>query len=385
MQLNKHGRGSFFTRLNPDDYFKAVRKGMASAFSTETLKSISPKIRQKALELVQVIEKASPKGAIDFQELLPRCTLDIVALAGFGIDCQSLCQETPPLICAFRKVGDEMFADLYNPLRPIFKAIFPFSATAKESRRCLMEFYSEVDKKVAQLTPRDEVPPTDNSLWGCLSRIKDPRTGELLDHENLWGEFVVFLLAAMDTTGHQMSWALFCLATHPEIQQRVRDEMKDKGLLMVNGRCGISEMGYDEVMSLEYLTMVIKESLRFFPIAFGTVRQVVKDGEKICGYRVPKGVVIRTLPLVMHHLPSLWENPEEFIPERFSKQTLNGGGNGNNESTTRSSKGTRKFWAFSDGTRDCMGQRMGMVEMQTILATLLSKFNFRYVHHCKSY
>lgn len=374
------------TTPTPNEYTKAVRKGMAPAFSTESLKTAFPTMRQKAFELLEVIQEETSKDGIDFQELLPRCTLDIVLLSGFGVDCNSLSAKHTPLLDAMKRCDDDLFADVLNPLREVIKKYFPFSKIAVEGKRNLMDWHSEVDKKLKATVSRCQVSLDDNSLWGCLSRIKNPHTGELLDHELLWGEFFLLLIAATDSTAQQVAWALFCLATHPEIQQGVRDEMDKKGLLCSDGNSRICQFTYEEVMSLQYLTMVIKEAARMFPVVSGVSRAVEQDGDVVCGYRVPKGTMVRALIYTLHRLPSLWDEPEVFNPERFRsefKDTSENAGS-KHDSVTHVAKGTRKLWTFSDGPRNCIGQRMAMVEMQVILAVIMSRYKLRCVMHaCK--
>jgi len=369
---------NLLTAPHMTDHIRAIRKAMTPAFSTDKLKTIFPTVHKKANELVQFIERSTSKDGIDFQAVLPRCSLDIVALAGFGIDCQSLRSDESPFLDALQRCDEHVIADMFNPLRDFTRKYFPFTRHAKKVNGDFADWYSEVEKQLEKATPKSEISSDDMSLWGCLNLFKDPKTRESLTHEELRSQFILFLVAGTASTAQAMAWVVFCLAAHPEAQQKIREDMQEKGLFRAKKGSDDCPIGYDEVMSLQYLTMVIKESLRLFPGA-GTGREVAKDGEVICGYKIPKGVLIMNLHYPMHHLPFMWEEPEKFRPDRFSKETNRHEGKAGwlGSSVTHHTKTTRKFWTFSDGPRDCIGQKLAMLEMQTVLTVLLSNFHFR--------
>lgn len=370
---------NLLTAPHVTNHFRAVRKALAPAFSTENLKTVFPTVLKKALELTQFIERADSNNGIDFQAVMPRCTLDIVALAGFGFDCQSLKSDESPFLEALQCCDEHVIADMFNPLRDFTRRYLPFTKHAKQTNHDFSTWYSEVEKQLKRATPKSKISSDDKSIWGCLNHIRDPDTGEPLDTEALRSECILFLVAGTSTTAQTLALALLCLAAHPESQDRIREDMQEKGLFPTKENNSDRPMRYEDVMSLQYLTMVIKETVRMFPVGGGTAREVAEDGQVICGYRVPKGVLILNLHYPMHHLPFLWDEPDVFRPERFSKET-----NRHQEkvgwmgsSVTHRAKTARKFWAFSDGPRDCIGQRLAMMSMHAILAVLLSKYRFR--------
>ena len=73
---------------------------------------------------------------------------------------------------------------------------------------------------------------------------------------------------------------------------------------------------YDVLAQMEYLDMVVNETLRMFPIAVRLERFCKQDVE-IHGVSIPKGITV-TVPIsVLHRDPQLWPEPEEFRPERY--------------------------------------------------------------------
>ena len=207
---------------------------------------------------------------------------------------------------------------------------------------------------------------------------------------------VAFIHGGTESTSHELMWALFCVATYPKLQQKIVAEMKQAGVLqsMKEGRVG-GGASYTDVMGLRYLAMVIKEVIRMFPVgALGSGRMVTKDREKVYGHRVPKGTNVVFPIYSINHVPWLWDKPEEFRPERWSKGESRDREADDTQAT--SNNDGKAVWAFSNGPRACIGQRLALSELQIGLAVLIANFKFRLVggghrishnvlHCCKDY
>lgn len=76
---------------------------------------------------------------------------------------------------------------------------------------------------------------------------------------------------------------------------------------------------YDILMKMEYLDMVIQETLRMYPPA-GRVERVSKKTIEINGVTIPQGMVCMIPTYVLHNNPEYWPAPEEFRPERYSTE-----------------------------------------------------------------
>lgn len=76
-------------------------------------------------------------------------------------------------------------------------------------------------------------------------------------------------------------------------------------------------------MQLEYLDMVINESMRLYPIA-NRVERVSKTSVEIEGVTIPKGTVVAIPVYALQRDPDLWPNPEEFKPERCLHEHVEG-------------------------------------------------------------
>ncbi|KAK3130022.1 hypothetical protein QOZ80_6BG0487920 [Eleusine coracana subsp. coracana] len=167
-------------------------------------------------------------------------------------------------------------------------------------------------------------------------------------------ECKTFFFAGHETSALLLTWTLMLLATHPEWQQKARDE--------VARVCGDEPPSADHFSKLTVLQMIIQETLRLYPPATLLPRMVFDDivlgnGE----LRLPRGLSVWIPVLAIHHDESAWgPDAHEFRPERFA-----------------SGSGRRAaFLPFASGPRNCVGQAYALVEAKVVLAMLLAHFRF---------
>lgn len=96
--------------------------------------------------------------------------------------------------------------------------------------------------------------------------------GKKLDDEQLKAEIGTFIMAGYETTAHTLSFTLYNIATHAQVQDNIVKELVSTGLLMANGTPG-REPQYDDLKNLIYLNAVLKESMRMYPVVAAFPRQ----------------------------------------------------------------------------------------------------------------
>jgi cytochrome P450 len=148
-------------------------------------------------------------------------------------------------------------------------------------------------------------------LLSMLMSARDEETGEAMTDEQLRVEVTTFLLAGQETTSLALTWTWYLLSQHPGAQRRLENEID----VVLNGR----PPAYADLVNLPYLRMVIDESMRLYPPAWGFSRQALAD-DQLGGFRLPRGWIAFVVPYVLHRLPALWPDPEAFDPERFSPE-----------------------------------------------------------------
>ncbi|XP_038616098.1 cytochrome P450 4B1-like isoform X2 [Tachyglossus aculeatus] len=180
--------------------------------------------------------------------------------------------------------------------------------------------------------------------------------GEGLSDADLRAEVDTFMFEGHDTTASGISWALYCLALHPEHQQRCREEIQE----VLGGRDTVQ---WGDLAQLTYTTMCIKESLRLYPPVPVVSRQLSTPITFFDGRSLPADQMVSLHLYALHRNPSVWPSPELFDPMRFSP-----------EMTT--SRHPYAFLPFLAGSRNCIGQHFAMNELKVVVAQSLLRFEF---------
>nr|XP_004672219.2 cytochrome P450 4A14-like isoform X3 [Jaculus jaculus] len=176
--------------------------------------------------------------------------------------------------------------------------------------------------------------------------------GSSLSDKDLRAEVDTFMFEGHDTTASGVSWTLHALATHPEHQQRCREEVQG---LLGDG----TPISWDLLDQMPYTTMCIKEALRLYPPVPVVSRMLNTPVTFPDGRSLPKGVTVALSFYALHHNPDVWPNPQVFDPSRFAPDV---------------SRHSHAFLPFSGGSRNCIGKQFAMNEMKVTVALTLLRF-----------
>jgi cytochrome P450 len=351
------------------------RKALAPGFSIQSIRALMPVFWEKGLRLSkcwqdEVREAGEVTKSLEILDWLNRTTLDIIGKAGFGYDINSLELPNTPIREAYRLI----FAfDISSRVLHGIQAFISWSKyipakmnrDMRRSRAIIINKATEIiDTKVAEAEQ-------DTGGKDIISLIvKDNRKlqalGEQgLSFETIRDQIMTFLGAGHDTTATGIAWTLHLLATHPEIQSRLREEVKDyfPFLFDANLRHDFDSLADADPDQLPYMHNVCRESLRFIPPIPMTVRQSLAD-DTLAGYRIPAGTVVYIIANAVNHLPMYWgSTADRFDPDRWD---------GLPEAWTNNA-----YMTFLQGPRGCIGRKFAETEMKIILCCLLSMFEFK--------
>ena len=316
------------------------------------------------------VSQNEPVKVFDTISLL---SLDIVLQCAFS--CESDCQNTHTKHPYIKAVYDVVDLITRRGLRhPVYRMDWLYALThdgrrMKDVCKFLHEHSEKIireRKKVLGLDKSDEGIDRDTTkvlesaakqrkyldFLDILLTAKDEEGNGLTDLE-IRNEADTFMFEGHDTTTSGMSWTLYCLAKHPEHQEKVREEVRS--VLM-----GREWLEYDDLKELKYTQWCIKEAMRLYPPVYNIFRKASEDLE-LYGYQIPKGTAIRIAINNIHRHPDTWPNPDEFDPLRFHPSNAEG-------------RDPFAYMPFSAGHRNCIGQNFAMNEEKSVVASIVHRF-----------
>ncbi|KAK4188523.1 putative cytochrome P450 E-class, group I [Podospora australis] len=350
------------------------RKALAAGFSIQSIRALTPIFWEKSLLMAKLwrdeVSAANLKTkSFEVLEWLNRCTLDIIGKAGFGYDINSLDDPDVPIREAYRLVFN---FDISSRLLHGMQAFIPASKhiPAKMNRDMETSRGIILDKATEIITTKLDEAENNVGSKDILAliakenkKLKD--NGEQgLSFNTMRDQIMTFLGAGHDTTATGVAWTIHLLSTHSEIQERLREEIREHipFLFDEEERFDMYKLNSVDVDKLPYLDNVCRESLRYIPPIPMTVRQSLED-DQLGPYKIPGGTVVYVLANTINRLSSYWgEDADEFNPDRWDSLP---------ETVVPNA-----FMTFLQGPRGCIGRKFAETEMKVLLCCLLSLYDF---------
>ncbi|XP_064117815.1 cytochrome P450 3A19-like isoform X2 [Macrobrachium nipponense] len=182
---------------------------------------------------------------------------------------------------------------------------------------------------------------------GSVSAAKEDKMTE----DDLVQNATLFLLAGYETTSVMLSFTCYLLAKNQDVQQRLYKEIQQRLQSEV-------DTSYESVMQMEYLDMVVNESLRFYPPFADSIIREVKEGCEFEGMKFPADSLVIFPVSYMHFDETLWPDPQTFDPERFHPDR-------------KKNIHVSSFLPFGIGPRKCIGTRFALMEAKMAIVRLL--------------
>ncbi len=193
-----------------------------------------------------------------------------------------------------------------------------------------------------------------------LDMLLDARyeDGSPMPRKQLIDELIILFTAGHETTANALSFAIFLIASHPQVQQRLYQEVRE---LDFEGD------KLKTLRSLGYAQQCIEEAMRLFPPVY-VIDRVSVHPETLHGHTFPGGTTWLLSIYELHRSPNLWDNPETFMPERFEPELRK--------------KYSGFYFPFGAGPRMCIGNVFAMNEMMLTIGWLFQ--NYRITTPAKS-
>ena len=333
--------------LTDGDFWLRERRILQPAFHRERLGKLANGITN-AIDLFMQDWDAKSRGneILDLDDEMMQLTLTVIIKSMFSAKIDDKIQS---LSHAFNVASKFMLWRSQQMWAPPLSVPIPRNVEYNRALKILNDtIYPLIEDR--RKNPEDD-------LLGMMLEMRDADTGEGMSDQQARDEVVTIFFAGHETTAATMAWAFYLLSQHPEIEERVRAEVKD----VLNGR----QPAFADLPKFVYLQQVINEVLRLYPAAYLFAREAVID-DQLDGYPIPANTLIFITPFVTHRDPRYWPDPERFDPDRFTSEQI-------------ASRPRHIYYPFGEGPHLCLGNNFALMEMQLILAMTLQRFRLRLI------
>ncbi|XP_076114096.1 cytochrome P450 3A13-like isoform X1 [Mytilus galloprovincialis] len=360
--------------LSDNGQWTFLREHISEVFKPNYLEQITGKLLQSTEHLIHNIEeKLTAENDFDFQELCLAFSVDSLCNSLFGYNVNSYKDREDKTVDMIKKGWMAGTAGIARPavacavcpaMTKIFSA-FSYNAIPTDVRKYLTNLVTKKMKKRHTEGGRTDLLSFIMTSSRRRSIIVDSQNNTTKSAENMASDYrlseteivancLFFFLAGYDTTASTIVFTLYCLAKHPECQDKVLSE--------ISNNLSSENLSYDDIENLQYLDMVLNETLRIFPTYLRYGRAVGED-TVIKGIKFPKGTEIQFPIYAIHRNKDNFPNPEKFDPNRFSKENV-------------SKRHPMSFIPFGAGPRDCFGQSYAKLAVKIAVVSLIQKYKF---------
>ena len=323
------------------------RRLMQPLFSSRNVNRFDVAINASTADLMSDWDARADKETIWVDRDLSRLTFGIVGATLFGSDIEEYADDVAEVL-------DELNAGAHEPraLLSLWPWLpVPSNFRWKRAKKRLDEVvYAIVEARRRAGVERDDI-------LGRLLDACDGETGGGMDERQLRDEVVTLMLAGHESSATAIAWTLYLLATHPEFDARLAEELA--------GELGGAPACASDLPSIPYLKQVVQESMRIYPPIWGYFRRAEQE-EEFGDYVLPEKSFVGVITYALHRHREFWPEPERFDPDRFSPERSRG-------------RHSYCYLPFGAGPRTCIGAGMAMLEIQLVLAQILQRFKVHMV------
>ncbi|XP_023235599.1 cytochrome P450 4C1-like [Centruroides sculpturatus] len=350
--------------LRDGEEWKQRRKLLTPAFHFQILENFLPIMEKHSEMLIKTLKNYQKEEWIDIVPFVTRSVMDIICETAMGIEGNTYDYDYSQYQRSLSRICNIIQMRAWQPYL-WSKYIFHLTKNRRELSKNIKILKEITDKIIENKLKRSRENSTEN--------IKEKRVKKLafldllLDYlkrdsnftiEDACKEVQLFLFGGHDTTSVTISWTLYLLGKHLNVQDKVRKEVED-----VIGNDWSRHITKEDMQRMKYLEAVIRETLRLYPTVPLLTRNLTKD-IVVDNYKISRGSMCIIPIYFMHKNPKLFPNPKVFDPDRFLPENI-----------------TKiipySYIPFSAGPRNCIGQKFAMMEMKILLSNIVRCFNLR--------
>ncbi|KAJ4471511.1 cytochrome P450 [Lentinula aciculospora] len=381
------------------DVHKRQRKIMLPGFSAPEAKNLFPFFSSCAATLCSrwgdiLSTSAGQSEVFDISDWMSRATLDAIGHAAFDYDFGATNDQDTELSKLYRSMMVKTFG-APSQAALLMIDLFRYIPTS------VMEFINDHNPRLsllhrvnhlAEITAKHLVDTKSDlllegkgkkdimSLLVKANHEASTNTKARLSEAELLAQMRVLLFAGHETSGTTLTFALFELAHNPDFQSRLRKEIRSVDDKIAER--GDTEISVQDLDSMPLLNALVKETLRFHPVAVHLFRVAVEDdvlplskpivtttGKMLHELVVPKGTrIVGSIAAYNRNEDVFGDDASVFNPDRW----LNPG----HVSNSVPLGVYANLATFSGGIRSCIGWRFAVLEIQAFIVELIRNYKF---------
>ncbi|XP_004152576.3 cytochrome P450 71A1-like [Cucumis sativus] len=357
------------------DYWKKAKKMcVVELFSHKRVESFQY-VRDEEIDILinKVHKGANCREGLDLTQLLFQTSNDIVSRCVLGKKFEDENGKNEFRDLYTRRVIELLSAFCVGDFFPNFEwvdVIRGLVGEMKKVSKIIDGFFDMViEDHVIKLRSNDRCDDKKDFVDIMLQQLND-EDYMFHDHftrDNLKGILMDMFIGGTDSTATILEWTMAELLRNRNTMKKVQQEIRT---IVGKNKKKIETM---DINKMEYMKCVIKESLRLHPPVPLLVPRETTDMVDIEGYRVRAGTSVLVNVWAIQRDPKIWENPNQFIPERFME-----------ENKSIDFKGSDfELVPFGSGRRKCPGIGFGIAASECVLVNLLYWFDWKMVEDMK--
>ncbi|XP_051115157.1 cytochrome P450 71AU50-like [Andrographis paniculata] len=348
-------------------YWRNMRKLCTiELLSTSKINSFQPMRREElSLTIDSLAHHASENAPVDLTAMISSLAVEMSCRMVFGKKYEDKDIDAER---GFKKVIQE---GMKLAAVPNFGDYFPFlgildlqglTRKMKSLSKVFDDFFEKVIdehvKAAENHDDNDDRNQTKDIVDTMMSIMASGGTEFQFDRRHVKSVLLDMLAASMDTAAASIEWTMSELIKSPSTMAKLQRELEDV--------VGLDRMVEEsDLENLEYLELVVKESLRLHPVAPLLIPHYAMEDCTVRGYEIPKGSRVIVNAYAIGRDPNAWADPDEFFPERFVGSDVDVRGQ------------HFQLLPFGAGRRGCPGMQLGLTQVRLIVSQLVHCFDWR--------
>ncbi|KAG6914168.1 hypothetical protein DXG01_001966 [Tephrocybe rancida] len=366
---------------------KRQRRALSFAFSNAAIRKLTSVFYDSVYTLKESWDSSfqsssGDKIVVEVQQCMNNISLDSIGIGGFGHDFGSLKGNRSAIANAFDSFGSTK-PNAAAMLTFILAPALPFLLKIPNKRTNMFKAINDsigaiaddlLERARAEKAANVAESAADKSIIGTLIRSETASSSVHLSRDEIVAQSLL-ILAGYETTSYTLTWALIELCRNPDIQEKLREEVK---------QFSEEDPSYDQLTNaLPYLDAVARETLRLHPAVPEINRQTQEDdvihlseptqdadGNSIDSIFIAKGTLVRVPIMCLNRSELLWGTDSKvFLPDRWL-------GDGVSKQKAAQIQAHHHILTFIDGPRTCLGRSFAFTEFKAVLSVLIRSYKF---------